>query len=45
MVNRYVHFASAQDMIRGRISSPVDHMGLKQLRGYKIDRILKARSG
>jgi len=41
MVNRYVHFASAQDMIHGRVSSPVDRLGIKMLKGYKIDRILK----
>jgi len=41
MVNRYVHFASTQDMIQNRVSSPVDHMNLKRLRGYKIDRLLK----
>ena len=40
MVNRYVHFASTQDMIQGRVSSPVDYLGLKMLRGYKIDRQL-----
>lgn len=45
MVNRYVHFASAQDMIQGQISSPVDHLGIKILKGHKIDRILKAQRG
>jgi site-specific recombinase XerD len=44
MVNRYVHFASAQDMIQNRVSSPIDHMNLKRLRGYKIDRLIKARN-
>jgi site-specific recombinase XerD len=43
MVNRYVHYASAKDMVNGRVSSPVDHIGIKKLRGYKIDRLLKAR--
>ena len=45
MVGRYVHLASAQDMIRGRVSSPLDHIGIKRLRGYKIDRLLKSSSG
>lgn len=40
MVNRYVHYASAQSMIRGGVSSPVDRLGIKKLRKYKIDRIL-----
>ena len=44
MVNRYVHFASAQDMMRGHVSSPLDHMGIKRLKGCKIDRMLKGIS-
>ena len=40
MVSRYVHYASAQSMIRGGVSSPVDRLGIKKLRKYKIDRIL-----
>jgi len=43
MVNRYVHYASSQDMIQGHVSSPVDRIGIQRLRGYKIDRLLKAR--
>ena len=43
MVNRYVHYASAQDMIQGRVSSPVDRIGIQRLRGYKIDRLLKGK--
>jgi site-specific recombinase XerD len=42
MVNRYVHFASAQDMIQGRVGSALDEMGIKGLRGYKIDRSLRS---
>jgi hypothetical protein len=42
MVNRYVHFASAQDMIQGQTSAPVDHLGIKILKDHEIDRILKA---
>ena len=42
MVRRYVHFSSTQDMITGRVSSPLDRIGLKKLRGYKIDRLLKS---
>jgi site-specific recombinase XerD len=41
MVNRYVHFASAQDMIQGRVASALDKMGIKGLRGYKIDKSLR----
>ena len=43
MVRRYVHYASTQALINGRTISPVDHMGLKKLRGYKIDQILSKR--
>lgn len=43
MVNRYVHYASAQDMIQGRVSSPVDRIGIQRLRGYKTDRLLKGK--
>ncbi len=41
MVRKYVHYASAQALMNGRISSPVDHMGIRNLRSYKIDRVLK----
>jgi site-specific recombinase XerD len=41
MVRKYVHFASAQAMINGKPSSPVDLMGIRRLNGYKLDRILK----
>ncbi len=44
MVNRYVHFASAQDMIQSHVSSPVDYLGIKTLKGYKIDRLIKAKN-
>ncbi len=40
MVRRYVHYASAQAMINGRLASPMDHMGIRRLNGYKVDRIL-----
>jgi len=43
MVNRYVHYASVQDMIQGRVSSPVDRIGIQRLRGYKTDRLLKGK--
>jgi len=43
MVRRYVHFSSTQDMIKGHVSSPLDRIGLKKLRGYKIDRLLNGR--
>jgi integrase/recombinase XerC/integrase/recombinase XerD len=42
MVRRYVHYASARDMMQGRVSSPLDQIGIKKLRGYKIDRLLKS---
>ncbi len=41
MVRRYVHYASTQTMIQGHVSSPVDLMGIKKLRGYKIDQMLR----
>ena len=41
MVRRYVHYASTQDMINGRPSSPMDHMGISRLNGYKVDRVLR----
>jgi len=41
MVRRYVHYASAQAMINGKPSSPMDQMGISRLNGYKIDRMLK----
>jgi integrase/recombinase XerC/integrase/recombinase XerD len=40
MVRRYVHYASTQAMINGRTLSPIDQMGVKKLRGYKIDQLL-----
>jgi len=42
MVNRYVHYASAQSMIQGAIGSPVDRLGIKKLRRYKIDHVLNS---
>jgi integrase/recombinase XerC/integrase/recombinase XerD len=41
MVRRYVHYASSRTMIQGHVSSPVDRMGIKKLRGYKIDQALR----
>lgn len=41
MVRRYVHYASTQSMIQGQVSSPIDRMGIKKLRGYKIDQTLR----
>ena len=41
MVRKYVHYASAQTLMNGRIASPVDHMGIRNLRNYKIDRELR----
>ena len=42
MVRRYVHYASTQAMIQGHVSSPMDRMGIKGLRSYKIDRHLRS---
>ena len=42
MVNRYVHFASAQDLVQGRVASPLDQLGIKRLRGYRIDKLLRS---
>jgi site-specific recombinase XerD len=41
MVRRYVHYASSQYLMNGKTPSPFDQMGLKKLRGYKIDRFLR----
>ena len=41
MVRRYVHYASTQDMIQGHVLSPMDRMGIKGLRSYRIDKLLK----
>jgi hypothetical protein len=41
MVRRYVHYASAQDMMHGHVSSPIDRLDIKQLKSYKIDQALK----
>ena len=40
MVRRYVHFASAQALINSKTISPVDRMGIKKLRGNRIDQQL-----
>ncbi|MFC2008181.1 tyrosine recombinase XerC, partial [Chloroflexota bacterium] len=40
MVRRYVHYASTQDLMNGKTLSPIDQMGVKKLRGYKIDQLL-----
>ena len=41
MVRRYVHYTSVHTMIQDHVSSPVDRMGIKNLRGYKIDQMLR----
>jgi site-specific recombinase XerD len=43
MTNKYVHYASVQVMLEGHVSSPMDHLEVKGLRGYKIDRVLRNR--
>jgi len=40
MVRRYVHYASTQALMNGKTISPMDHIGIKNLRGYKIDQML-----
>ncbi|MFC2000891.1 tyrosine-type recombinase/integrase [Chloroflexota bacterium] len=48
MVRRYVHYASTQNMINGRPSSPMDHTGIRRLNGYRVDQVLSTnhkRSG
>jgi len=40
MVRRYVHYASSQALMSGKTLSPVDQMGIKKLKGYKIDQML-----
>jgi integrase/recombinase XerC/integrase/recombinase XerD len=44
MVRRYVHYASTQDLMNGKILSPIDQMGVNKLRGYKIDQMLSKNS-
>lgn len=41
MVRRYVHYASSQAMVQGKVSSPVDRLDIKKLKGHKIDRTLR----
>jgi len=41
MVRKYVHYASAHTLIQGSVTSPIDRMSIKGLRGYKIDRELR----
>ena len=43
MVRRYVHYASTQAMANVNASSPIDRMGIKGLRGYKIDKALRKK--
>ena len=44
MVDKYVHYASAEEAIRHHPSSPVDLMSIKGLRSYNLDRMLKKNS-
>jgi len=41
MVRKYVHYASAYTLINDDVTSPIDRMGIKGLRSYKIDRELR----
>lgn len=41
MVRRYVHYSSTQDMMQGHNSSPIDHLDIGKLKGYKINHILR----
>jgi len=38
MVNRYVHLASTQAMVNGKIISPVDQLGIQKLKRFGADR-------
>jgi site-specific recombinase XerD len=40
MVRRYVHYASAHVLIQSNVASPLDRMGIKGLRSYRIDKEL-----
>lgn len=42
MVSRYVHFAESSALLQGRVSSPLDRVSIKGLRGYKVDRTLQS---
>jgi integrase/recombinase XerC/integrase/recombinase XerD len=44
MVRRYVHYASTQALINGKTISPVDQMGMRKLRGHKVDQMLRKTS-
>lgn len=41
MVRQYVSYASVHDMIQNHVSSPMDRMGIRGLRSYKVDKALK----
>ncbi len=41
MSRRYVHYALDHAMIQGHVLSPMDHIVIKKLNGYKIDKLLK----
>ena len=43
MVNRYVHYASAQANVRNHSSAPLDKLDIKQLRGSRIDKLLNKK--
>ncbi|AKG53540.1 integrase/recombinase XerD [Dehalogenimonas sp. WBC-2] len=38
MVNRYVHLASTQAMVNGKVVSPVDQLGIQKLKRFGTDR-------
>jgi len=44
MVSHYVHLASAQAMINGKIISPIDQLGIKGIKKYNIDKSLRKTS-
>jgi len=41
MVRQYVSYASVHDMIQNHVSSPMDRMGIKGLKSYKVDKTLR----
>jgi integrase/recombinase XerC len=41
MVGRYVHFAETDALLHGGVSSPLDRINLKGIKGHKVDRMLR----
>ena len=41
IARQYVNYASVHDMTQNHVSSPMDRMGVKGLKIYKVDKALK----